>query len=51
MANNPGEWYEERQLEADAWHNLLLEAVKMNAPSTVIQALKRHLERARYVGD
>jgi hypothetical protein len=46
-----GKWHEEKQLEANAWHNLLLEAVKMEAPQSVIQALKRHLDRARNVGD
>jgi hypothetical protein len=58
MASNPGEWYEERQHEAEAF-SLVLAKARAHVPSTmkvhewtrVISWLEKCLEQARYVGD
>ena len=59
MASNPGEWYEEKRLEAERLEaeltgaHAVLEACRagVEAAQAIIRRLERALERARYVGD
>ena len=52
MASNPGEWYEEKRLEAERLAAELTGArAALEAVQSIIRRLERALEQARYVGD
>ena len=52
MARDPGEWYEEKRLEAERLERELATA-KVERPydAAKVERLTRALEQARYVGD
>jgi len=51
MARDPGEWYDEKRQEAEAYDALVRYAKEWAMPRHVLEALERLLERARDVGD
>jgi hypothetical protein len=52
MARDPGEWYEEKRLEAERLeHELAGARAVLEAARAVVRRLERQLELAKYVGD
>jgi hypothetical protein len=49
--NDPGDYYDAKTREAEAWQELLKYAKEKKMPESVIKRIEGHLEIARYVGD
>ena len=48
---NPGDYYRNKDLAADYWHDILIQAKEEKVDLKEIKYIESRLEAARYVGD